>query len=312
MNNLFMDTKTTQYGSHMVMTGSRKPTRTVYVNIDTKFRDATNSSTLADYTITLPERLNSVHSMEVISAEIPYTIYNISSAIGNNIFYLSYETNDTANIKTIQIADGDYSTAASIVSAINTSISALDSSYNTFALSTESVVGGASSYMCVLDNSAGTHSLHLNFGNIAHAPHERAALRGRLGWKLGFRDLNYVVSAAETVSGEAFIDVSPPKYVFLVVDDFAKGANNSFVAPFYKGIMNKNIIARIPITTDQYTFGQTIFANTIKGTMISDTRTYTGTGADLQRLKVQLVDEFGALVDLNEMDFSFVLRLEVE
>lgn len=306
-----MDTKTTQYGSHMVMTGSRKPTRTVYVNIDTKFRDATNSSTLADYTITLPERLNSVHSMEVISAEIPYTMYNISSAIGNNTFYLSYETNDTTNIKTVEIADGEYSTPVSIVSAINSSIQTLDSSYNTFALSTLSVAGGAS-YACVLDNSASTHSLHINFGNIAHAPHERAALRGRLGWKLGFRDLNYVVSAAQTVSGEAFIDVSPPKYVFLVVDDFAKGANNSFVAPFYKGIMNKNIIARIPIPTDQYSFGQTIYANVAKGTMVSDTRTYSGTGADLQRLKVQLVDEFGSVVDLNEMDFSFMLRLDVE
>lgn len=311
MNNLFMDTKTTQYGSHMVMTGSRKPTRSVYVNIDTKFRDATNSSTLADYTITLPERLNSVHSMEVISAEIPYTVYNISSAIGNNVFYLSYETNDTTNIKTVQIADGEYSTPASIVTAINSSIQTLDSSYNTFALSTEAVAGG-SSYVCVLDNSAGAHSLHINFGNIAHAPHERAALRGRLGWKLGFRDLNYVVSAAQTVSGEAFIDVSPPKYLFLVVDDFAKGANNSFIAPFYKGIMNKNIIARIPIPTDQYSFGQTIYANTIKGTMVSDIRTYSGTGADLQRLKVQLVDEFGSVVDLNEMDFSFMLRLDVE
>lgn len=311
MNNLFMDTKTTQYGSHMVMTGSRKPTRSVYVNIDTKFRDATNSSTLADYTITLPERLNSVHSMEVISAEIPYTVYNISSAIGNNVFYLSYETNDTTNIKTVQISDGEYSTPASIVTAINSSIQTLDSSYNTFALSTEAVAGG-SSYVCVLDNSAGAHSLHINFGNIAHAPHERAALRGRLGWKLGFRDLNYVVSAAQTVSGEAFIDVSPPKYLFLVVDDFAKGANNSFIAPFYKGIMNKNIIARIPIPTDQYSFGQTIYANTIKGTMVSDIRTYSGTGADLQRLKVQLVDEFGSVVDLNEMDFSFMLRLDVE
>jgi len=311
MNNLFMDTKTTQYGSHMVMTGSRKPTRTVYVNIDTKFRDATNSSTLSDYTITLPERLNSVHSMEVISAEIPYTIYNISSAIGNNTFYLSYITNDTTNIKTIEISDGNYSSQSSIIDAINTSIKTLDSSYNTFQLKTESVANG-NTYMCVLDNSANTHSLHINFGNISHAPHERAALRGRLGWKLGFRDLNYVVPSAQTVSGEAFIDIYPPKYLFLVVDDFAKGSNNSFIAPFYKGIMNKNIIARIPIPINQYTFGQIVYANVIKGTMISDTRTYTGTGADLQRLKVQLVDEFGSLVDLNEMDFSFVLKLEVE
>lgn len=310
-NNLFMDTTTTQYGSHMVMTGTRKPIRNIYINIDTKFRDITNNSTLADYTINLPEKINSVHSMEVISIEIPYTIYNISSAIGNNKFYISDNINDIKNIKSVIINDGTYNSPENIITALNSSIQELDSSYNTFALNIKNIGDNNYSYMCILDNSAGLQSLQLNFGNISNNLYDLALMRGGLGWKLGFRNLNYVIKSGETISGETFIDIYSPKYLFLVIDDFAKGTN-SFIAPFNKGLMNKHIIARIPIPTNKYNFGEIIQANIINGTMVSDIRNYIGNGNNLQKLRVQLVDEYGSLVDLNEMDFSFVLKLEIE
>ena len=38
-NNLFLEPKVKQYGSHMVMSNVNKPTKTKYVNVDTKFSD---------------------------------------------------------------------------------------------------------------------------------------------------------------------------------------------------------------------------------------------------------------------------------
>jgi hypothetical protein len=305
---MFMDSKTTQYGSHMVMTGTKKPTRTVYINIDSRFRDDTNSSKLASYKITLPDKVLGVRSMEVVSAEIPYTIYNFSSNIGNNHFYISYNTDDYSNIQTITIPDGNYTTS-SLVTSINSQISALDSSYNTLSFYTQVATG--TTYTCNMLNST-AHSLQVNFGNITHTPHEIADLRKTAGWKLGFRSLNYVVSAATGVSGESFIDVTAPKYVYISIDDYSQSVNNSFIAPYSRSIMNKHIIAKIPISTTA-TFGDLIRANFINGTLVSDTRTYMGTrGADIQRLNVEVVDEFGAPVDMNQMDFSFTLRLELE
>jgi hypothetical protein len=310
-NQLFMDAKTTQYGSHMVMTGSKKPTRTIYINIDTRFRDDTNSSTLASYNITLPDRILGVRSMEVVSAEIPYTMYNVSSNIGNNRFYISYTTNDINNVETVTIPDGNYTSQSTLLTQINTQISSLDSSYNTLSVYSENVTG--TTYMCNMKNTAQSGSLQINFGNLAHSPHEKANLRGTIGWKLGFRDTNYVISSSSGVSGESFIDISAPKYVYISLDDYSRSVNNSFIAPFSRSVMNKNIIAKIPVSSSGFSFGDTIRANFINGTLVSDTRVFMGnSGVDLQKFKVELVDEFGTPVDMNEMDFSFTLRLELE
>lgn len=309
INQLFMDAKTTQYGSHMVMTGSKKPTRTVYINIDTRFRDDTNSSTLASYNITLPDRILAVRSMEVVSAEIPYTMYNVSSNIGNNKFYIYYNTNDNTNAKLVTIPDGNYTSPSTFISQINTQISSLDSSYNKLSLYTQLVTG--TTYMCNIKNTSSNHSLQINFGNLSHTPHEKSNLRGTSGWKLGFRDTNYIVNAQSGISGESFIDISAPKYVYISIDDFTRSVNNSFISPFSRSVMNKNTIAKIPISSSGYSFGETIRANFINGTLVSDTRVYMG-GVDLQRFKVELVDEFGTPVDMNQMDFSFTLRLELE
>ena len=81
---LFTGPKTTQYGSHMVMTNVAKTSKTKYVNIDTKFRDEYNSNVTSDYNITLPERITDVRSISVTNVEIPMTFFNISENLGNN------------------------------------------------------------------------------------------------------------------------------------------------------------------------------------------------------------------------------------
>ena len=45
--------------------------------------------------------------------------------------------------------------------------------------------------------------------------------------------------------------------------------------------------------------------------IVSDIRTYMGK-TDIYKMKFELVDEWGTVVDLNQMDFSFVLRVEYE
>ena len=56
----------------------------------------------------------------------------------------------------------------------------------------------------------------------------------------------------------------------------------------------------------------TITATEKMGFLVSDTRNYTDTGANLQRLNVSLVNEYGNIVNLNGLDYSFVLMLEYE
>ena len=83
---LFLGATTTQYGNHMVMTNVMKPGKTKYINIDTRFREDYDMNTLSKQNVSLPERYTDVRSISVVSAEIPMSYYNISSALGNNAF----------------------------------------------------------------------------------------------------------------------------------------------------------------------------------------------------------------------------------
>jgi hypothetical protein len=52
-------------------------------------------------------------------------------------------------------------------------------------------------------------------------------------------------------------------------------------------------------------------ANVSIGYLLSDTRCYTGK-KDLQKLGVELVNEYGNTVNLNGLDFSVALEIEHE
>ena len=86
---LFMGPTVTQHNGHMVMTDVVPPTKTKYLTIDTRFHDDYQSGTVANYNISLPERINDVKSIRVTNIEIPITYYNISANRGNNTFSLS-------------------------------------------------------------------------------------------------------------------------------------------------------------------------------------------------------------------------------
>jgi hypothetical protein len=60
-----------------------------------------------------------------------------------------------------------------------------------------------------------------------------------------------------------------------------------------------------------YSFGSLLPANFANGYLYSDVRKYGGM-VNLQRLRIQLVNEYGAAVDLNGQDFSFCLEIQYE
>ena len=124
-NDLFLEPKTTQYGSHMVMTNVSKQLKTKFINIDTRFRDEYNYLQTANYNITLPQRISDVSKMTLVSIEIPMSFYNISANIGNNCF--NFTENGTT--RTITIPDNNY-TISTLKTAINNQLYGLDLSYN--------------------------------------------------------------------------------------------------------------------------------------------------------------------------------------
>jgi len=283
-----------QYGRNMVMTNVTREIKRKYVNIDTKFRDEYNSSSLSNYIITLPERIANVQSIMVCNAEIPITFYNISANLGNNHF-----TIDFSGIgQTIIIPDGQY-TSASLAIAINTQIQTLTTNYKTL---TYIVSANKSIFDC---SSNGPITIHFDMDSTGIF--DKFNFKSKLGWLLGFRKQSYIITTAVTKS-EAMIDLNGPRYLYLVIDEFSQNNTNSFISPQAGFLMNKNILARITMNSTTFPNGAILPANNFNGYLLSDRRNYNGI-IDIKKLNVQLVNDIGKTMDLNGMDFSFCLEV---
>jgi hypothetical protein len=94
--------------------------------------------------------------------------------------------------------------------------------------------------------------------------------------------------------------------MYLVVDDYNNNVNNSFYSAFNSSILNKNILARISLQTGT----GFLDVNSQNNLMLTTTaRQYFGP-VDIQKLRIQLLDEYGRVIDLNNTDYSFCLTLQ--
>jgi hypothetical protein len=294
---LFLEPKTTQYGSHMIMTNVNKQTKTKYINIDTKFRDEYNYLQISNYNMTLPERITDVKSIEITNVEIPVSYYNISANLGNNYFKIINIANTSSQV--ITIPDGQY-TGTTLASAINTLIAgSLFTNLQYLFDGSRSIFKTASS------------SLKLEFDIDSTGNNDKFNFKYKLGWLLGFRNTIYTITTANTLS-EAIVDLNGPRYLYLAIDEFnSKGNQNSFITPLSSSMINKKVISRIAINSSAlFSYGHVASLNRWNG-LTSDVRSYTG-AIDLLKLNVQLLNENGIPMQLNGLEFSFVLKVKHE
>jgi len=296
---LFLGATTTQYGNHMVMTNVMKPGKTKYINIDTRFREDYDMNTLSKQNVSLPERYTDVRSISVVSTEIPMSYYNISSALGNNAFKVTTRS-DPSKIDHIKIPDGQY-TLNELISNINTLSSIIIQT-----VSIDSVTKKIN-----LNTTAGAVDPIFDFTIDENGNRSRFDFKSSLGWLLGFRK-PIVDDGTEDNIAPGLPSIGGPRYLYLVVDEFTSSGNqSSFVSPLPNSLINKNILARISVSKQDYPFGSILPANLSNGLLMTDVRSYTGK-VDIQKLNIQLVNEFGNVIDLNGDDFSFCLKIEHE
>jgi hypothetical protein len=318
---LFLEPKVKQYGSHMVMSNVYKNTKVKYVNIDTKFRDEYNYNDTVNYTLTLPERITDVKKLKVKSVELPITFYNISSALGNNCFKI-YDDTDLA---IITLPDGNY-TESTLVSELNsliTAITAANLQGLTFTITNNKI----NVYANGANNVASGYVLTIDFAIDQYGNFDKYNFKSKLGWILGFRDTSYDVTytydsnATITdltgpdgqlrVFAESLVDLNGCKTLYVAIDEFSKSNPNSFVTLLSSSLINKTIISRISLDKAIFGFGSIMPANLFNGLLITDERTYSGK-IDIQKLNIQLLNEFGKAISLNGMDFSLCLEIEHE
>jgi len=266
---------------------------TQILNIDTKFRDDLNS-TSSDFIINLPMKFYKVASMEVSAIEIPIGFYGISASLGNNTFTLVV---DGGAPTVITIPDGNY-LHADLISTLNTTIHALGAPFDTVTFTLDS----NNDKVTVTTTSA---SIELYFDLVQTGVCQidpNTQLTSKFGYNLGFTQAIYM--GGTTYTGESLIEPKSIKYLFLSVDDYQQNVNtNAFVSAFQNSFLDNNILARIST--------KLIFENTIinDNELLSEPRQYFGP-VDIQRLRIRLTDEYGRVLDMNGMNYSFCLTMK--
>ena len=169
----------------------------------------------------------------------------------------------------------------------------------------------------VTDNTlAGVTKLTIRFNiNLKGSLDLNANIQIKLGWQLGFRAAQYNIGYGGDATSAAAVSEAPcfisgPRYGFISIEDYQKNKGASFVLDYGSFSSEANVIARI-------NFSSVMFGNGVYqcaddpglDSQTNRTREYFGP-VDIQKLHIKIYDEYGRIIDFNNMDYSFTLTFE--
>ena len=267
--------------------------------------------------------------MELSSIEFPTTFYAISDLFGNNYFTIRVNTIDdlipNSNITytaLFQLPDGNYSKTSLLNEIKNLDNYSHDIEedelinifqYINLAVDVDNEGSGTGKSIFTLDASLSgieVTSVELLFNENKKCAPDNIDIVKKLGWMLGFREERYISDTSSNnfeIKSESLLDITGPKYLYLAIDDH--NSNNETMSYFHSGfnsvVLNKNILARIPLTTFSFSFEVANMLN-----IVSTPRQYTSP-ITIDKISVQVIDEYGRVVDLNGMNMSFCLTFTI-
>ena len=134
-------------------------------------------------------------------------------------------------------------------------------------------------------------------------------LQLRLGWMLGFRAGCYKPDNVDgaAVTSEGICLVSPPRYLFISINDGQKSQGTGLIAAYSQSSLDSNIMTRINCAATMDSTKVFKCASDVGlSNQLNRTRQYFGP-VNISRLHIQVLDEYGRHVSLNHMDWSLTL-----
>jgi len=274
------------------------------INIDTRFRENYYTTQASNFHLDLPIRLTQVVSLQLSAFELPSTFYAVSKVFGNNFFVISLP-NTSIEPLIVTLPDGNY-TYLTLQTYINELLLTAPGYTNIQFLADINTPGGNGSGgtgKMVVGSINGDVNFVLNFQTDRYGNDDKQTpLPLKLGWLMGFREGYYENNV--TYVSEGLIDMLGPRYIYLVVDDFNNNVSDGFYGAFTSSILNKNILARITLQGSVFNI---ITQNNLL--LVTTARQYFGP-VDIQKMQIQILDEYGRILDLNNMDYSFCLTFQ--
>jgi hypothetical protein len=277
----------------------KRITNTINIHLNSTFREKYYNTNPCNYTYTLPYEIKNVTAMRLASIEIPNSWYLFSHKKKNNQFKIEITQHQKCHVFIIVIPDGNY-TNDSLTTYLNSTyfcerndeslLKNLKFSINMYNHKTIIEI--------VNDDTPIIFSLHFV---IEHNDN----MMNTLGWILGFRLARYI-KIDDAIQSEGMYDGGGDRYVFFCLNDYQYSRNDQNVVCFEDTSIDENILGKIPMVNGKLS----MIIDENDGCSLSKTRTYNGP-VNIRKLSIRVIDKFGEIIDLNHMDYSFTLELEI-
>ena len=304
------------------------------LNINTKFRNNYENTKSTDFIYNLPFPLKNVTSMKYVTADFTNIPYSINSNYGSNNFKLI--NNSDASVHNIVVQEGNY-LGAELAEEITKKIADLnlpnhvstgndtatiDVSFNNYKRKFNFIaaVKGAAQIEDIsfgLDFTYDKSLLPMEASNYSTNYKTINEQHLSLGWIMGFRNAHYNFAEhyktthdtsygkyEKGLSSESQFERNGSRYYLLMINDYNNNHKNLLISSYQQDtLVDNNVIAKLKyfIDTGDYTI-ETECCLDVK-------REYSG-NVNINRLQIKLIDEYGRIVDLNNMDYSFALEIE--
>lgn len=303
-----------------------KNEREIFVNINSAFREYVKGvqQPVNNFITTLPAPIKNVTSLRLNTFQSPDTEYTLTT--NNNQFYIILN-----NISyMIEVKPGRYSEPADLVSVVQ---SAINSYANLYGVVFFNHNDDLRKFDFSGQDPSQIPTFELNFDGEEN---KNKYIDQTFGWEVGFRKSYYsnkpeyltalgekCKTNVENIGGITFnkyensntylgemVVILPnlSKYYLLSVEDYQQSSDYVYIEGVFpiKNLNDTAIIEKVPTRYAK------LVSSTISNTWeVSLPRVY-GNPVTLSRFRIRLYDDKNQLVDLNNDDYSFTLKLTIQ
>ena len=278
----------------------KRLTQLINYHFNSLFREKYYTSSPTNFKYTIPiGGINNVVSIKLLSAEIPNSWFLFCSTVGNNKFKIEITYKKKCSVHYIIIPDGNYD-RESLVYFLNQKY--FVNSGNDLLEHIEIAIDEYTNrtYFKLSDSAPEDFVFSLHF-----VEDEQTNIIETFSWILGFR-LSKYLNITDIVESEGLFDGGGDRYVYMVLNDYNYNNNSNNIVCFDNTSMDDNILAKIPLTNGKFSL---VFNENDCNPLIK-IRKYNAP-VNINKMEIKLLDKFGNIINLNNMDWSFSIEFEI-
>jgi len=265
------------------------------------FRNNYFQSNSSDFQYNIPNEIKNVVSMRLVSLEIPHSWYLISKNNKNNFFEIMVTMIDVQNIESktynIEIPEGNYN--AKLLEDF------LNNTYFYKSLDTDDSLLKYIQFSINPHNNKTSFKIlndSINISLIFSDEYNDNPL-STFGWLCGFRMTNYL-NIVNNITSEGIFDNGSENYIYVIINDYQYNTNHMNIVGFDKSVLNENVIAKVLFKNANTSFVLN------DNNPLSQVREYNGP-VNISKLHIKLIDKFGNIINLNNMDIALTIQFEI-